>query len=79
MRGLNATRWDDHQKKKIFVNIAKEVVIPLKKDHQGLLRLHVPLESGGGFKSGKRVELPRKEGIFAETEKSLLRRPFRNY
>ena len=56
------------EKKKFFVNNAIEALIPFKKDHQGLLKLHK-----------KKVELYSKEGIFFETKQWRMRRLFRTY
>ena len=39
----NAAKWGNYLKKKNFINNAVETLIPFKKDHQDLLRPHVPV------------------------------------
>ena len=43
LEGSNTTKWDDYQKKKLFINNAMETLILFNEDDQGLLRLHIPL------------------------------------
>ena len=42
--GSNAEKWGDHQNKTFFLNNSVKALIPFKKEHQFLLKLHVPLE-----------------------------------
>ena len=45
--GSNAEKWGDHQKKKFFINRLKPKFC-LWREHEGLLKLHVPLGRGMG-------------------------------
>ena len=38
----NLEKWNDHQKKKFFINKSIRALIPLKEGYQNLLKLHVP-------------------------------------
>ena len=42
-------KWGDHRRKKFFINNVIEALFPFKEEHQGLLKLHVPLGWGWGF------------------------------
>ena len=37
--GSNVKKWDDHQKKKLFINNSIEDLTPFKEEHQSLLKL----------------------------------------
>ena len=54
--GSNAEKWCDHQKNKFFISHSVEALIKFKEEHQGPLKLYVPLREG-------------EEGIFFEAEK----------
>ena len=62
----DAEKWDDHQRKKFFINNYVEALILFKEEHQGgpILKLHVPL---GCWKKWHKKS-PKKR-IFFETEK----------
>ena len=62
----NAKKWSDHQRNKVFINNPVEALILVNEEHQGLLKLHVPL---GVASVGEKMVLSPKEGIFFETEK----------
>ena len=66
MGSTNAKKWSDHQKNKVFIGNPVEALIPVNEEHQGLLKLHVPL---GVANVGEKMVLSPKEGIFFETEK----------
>ena len=58
-------KWGDHQNTKLFINKSVRALILFKKQHQGLLKLHIPLRdcSTEGGKWGS------KKGILFEAEK----------
>ena len=39
-------KWSDHQTKEFFINNTVEALISFNEEHQGLLKLHVPLRWG---------------------------------
>ena len=57
----------EHQNKKFFLNNFVEALIPFKEEHQGLLKLHLPL--GWEFQCGEKMGLSSKEWIFFKAEK----------
>lgn len=48
MEGSVANKWADHRQKKFYLNNTVEDLIPFKEEHQGLLKLHVPLQAFNG-------------------------------
>ena len=48
MGGSIANKWTDHRQKKFYLNNTVEDLIPFKEEHQGLLKLHVPLQPFSG-------------------------------
>ena len=75
MGGSVANKWADHRQKKLYLNSTVEDLIPFKEEHQGLLKLHVPLQAFSGpqeevgFLCGEKNEVISKNGIFFEEEK----------
>ena len=53
-------KMGDHQKKKFFINNTVEAVVAFKKEHQGLLKLHVPLGRGSSSVAKRSGECPQK-------------------
>ena len=54
-------KWDDHHKKKLFINNSVEDLSPFKEEYQGLLKLHV-LFFGRGIPCGGKMGLsPKRE------------------
>ena len=68
MGGSNAEKWGDLQRKKFFINNFIEALNSFKEEHQGLLKLSVPV-GGGELRCGEKWEKSPKEGIFFEAEK----------
>ena len=52
-------KWVTFIKKKFFINNAVEAVVPFKKEHQGLLKLHVPLGRGSSSVTKRSGECPQ--------------------
>ena len=75
--GWNAAKCGDHQKKKLFINNAVESLIPSKEDHEGLLRLHVPLV--GSSNVGRKWGLLQKKELFFKGKNDVWRRVLRTY
>ena len=44
--GANSEKRGDHQNQKSFMNNSVQAKIPFNKDHQSLLKLHLPLGWG---------------------------------
>ena len=61
-------KWDDHHKKKLFINNSVEDLSPFKEEYQGLLTLHVLFFGRGSPVWGKNGAISKK-GIFFEAEK----------
>ena len=54
-------KWGDHQNTKLFINKSVRALILFKKQHQGLLKLHIPLR--GVFHCGGKMGLQKRNFV----------------